>query len=75
MTQLLKNVGEKLITGYVYFVCVWVCIAFMFEIFMLYTHFTDVEKEQRISNQIKWKIDGLYKNNPNNIWYEGPAKK
>jgi hypothetical protein len=25
-----------------------------------------------ISNEISWKIDGAFKNNPNNIWYEEP---
>jgi hypothetical protein len=27
-----------------------------------------------ISNQISWKIDGTFKNNPDNIWYEGGKK-
>ena len=28
----------------------------------------------KIGNEIMWKIDGAFKNDPNNIWYEGPSK-
>jgi hypothetical protein len=26
----------------------------------------------RSGNEIEWKIDGTFKNNPDNIWYEEP---
>jgi hypothetical protein len=25
-------------------------------------------------NKLEWKFDGTFKNNPDNIWYEGPKK-
>jgi hypothetical protein len=74
MKELLKKIGEKVLVGYLYFVCVWVSLAFTFDLFMIYTHFTNEERERHISNEIMWKIDGLYKNNPDNIWYEEPEK-
>jgi hypothetical protein len=32
------------------------------------------EEMTRISNEISWRVDGTFKNNPDNIWYEGPSK-
>ena len=75
MTLSLKNVGEQIFKIYVGLVGIWVVSALSFEIFFLYLHFTDQEERSRnISNQIAWKIDGTFKNDPNNIWYEGPSK-
>jgi hypothetical protein len=61
MMELLKKIGEKVLVGYLYFVCVWVSLAFTFDLFMIYTHFTNEERERQISNEIMWKIDGVYK--------------
>jgi hypothetical protein len=72
--ELLKKIGEKVLVGYVYFVCVWVSLAFAFDLFMIYTHFTNEDMGRQISNQIMWKIDGTYKNNPDNIWYDKTEK-
>ena len=71
----LKNIGETLFKGYVCFVGLWVVSALTFQIFFLYLHFTGQEEKTRdISNKIAWKIDGTFKNDPDNIWYEGPSK-
>jgi hypothetical protein len=52
----------------------WLIFALSFDIFMITVHFTDENLERKISNEISWKIDGTFKNNPDNIWYEGPSK-
>ncbi len=75
MTLSLKNIGEKLFKLYLCFVGVWVISALCFQIFFIYLHFSNQEElAGKISNEIMWKIDGTFKNNPNNIWYEGPSK-
>ena len=52
-----------------------VVLAFCFQVYMVYVHFTDEEKEQRMANEFAWKFDGTYKNYPGNIWYEAPKSK
>jgi len=75
MTLSLKKIGESLFKGYIILVFVWLAFALSFETFGIYLHFTGQEERAlNISNQIAWKIDGTFKNNPDNIWYEGPAK-
>ena len=52
----------------------WVVFALLFDITMVCIHFTNEDLETKISNEIAWKIDGTFKNQPGNIWYEGPSK-
>ena len=42
---------------------------------MVYVHFTDEEKEQRMADEFAFKFDGNYKDYPGNIWYEAPKTK
>ena len=71
----LKNIGETLFKGYLALVGVWLAFALSFQIFCIYLHFTGQEERTRdISNRIAWKLDGTFKNDPDNIWYEGPKK-
>jgi hypothetical protein len=75
MTLSLKNIGEKFFQLYLCLVGAWVISALCFQIFFIYLHFTNQEERAlNISNQISWKIDGTFKNNPDNIWYEEPLK-
>lgn len=74
MTISLKNIGEKLFIGYIYFVCTWISMALLFDAVMITLHYTNPDLTQKISNEIAWKIDGTFKDNPDNIWYEGPSK-
>jgi hypothetical protein len=74
MTLSFKNIGETLFKGYLILVGVWLVFALSFDIFGIILHFTNPDLELKISNEIAWKIDGTYKNNPDNIWYEGPKK-
>ena len=42
---------------------------------MLITLFANPKLNTKIGNTIMWKIDGTFKNNPNNIWYVDPKTK
>ena len=70
----LKKIGETLFKGYLVFVFIWLGFALSFDLFMIGVHFTDENLERKIANEIAWKIDGTFKDNPDNIWYEGPSK-
>ena len=74
MTIPLKKIGENLFKGYLAFVCVWLAFALSFDLFMIGVHFTRPDLETKISNEIAWKIDGTFANNPDNIWYKGTSK-
>ena len=75
MTLSLKTIGEKIFQAYIFLVGAWVISALCFQIFFIYLHFTNQEdRALNISNRIAWKIDGTFKNDPDNIWYEGPSK-
>lgn len=75
MTLSLKQIGQKLLGLYLGFVGIWLLFALSFDVFMIFTHFTNEDLSRDISNEISWKIDGTFKNNPDNIWYEGPKTK
>jgi hypothetical protein len=68
----MKNLKETLSLRFVQLVFVWVNLALAFEIFMLITTFTNPELNRKVGNQIMWKIDGTFKNDPTNIWYTKP---
>ena len=75
MNLLLKYIGQALFKGYLILVSIWIGFALSFQIFGVYLHFTNQDERARdISNKIAWKIDGTFKNNPDNIWYEEPEK-
>lgn len=69
-----SELGQTLFKGYLIFVGVWLFFALSFELFMVGVHFTKPDLETKISNEIAWKIDGTFKNDPDNIWYESPKK-
>jgi len=69
-----KELGTLFFKGYLVFVGVWLAFALSFDLFMIGVHFTKPDLETKISNEITWKIDGTFKNNPDNIWYKGPSK-
>jgi hypothetical protein len=53
---------------------VWIVVALSTQVFFIYLEFTNQQDRMRdISNKVTWKIDGRFKNNPDNIWYEGPV--
>jgi len=46
-------------------------LAFLFQVFFVILQFSGNENlATEIANEISWRIDGTFKNNPENIWYE-----
>jgi hypothetical protein len=70
-----KQIGETIFKGYLALVGLWLVFALSSEMFFTYLVATNQNDRIRdISNKISWKIDGTFKNNPDNIWYEGSKK-
>jgi hypothetical protein len=70
-----KKIGSVILKSYFVFVGFWLVFALSFQLFFVYLQFSgQEERASRISNEITWKIDGRFKNNPDNIWYEEPIK-
>lgn len=75
MTNFLNKTKSILVGTTLAFTCVWIVFALSFQVFAIYlTASGQDDRLDQISNEITWKIDGNFKNNPDNIWYEGPAK-
>lgn len=70
----MKNIKDILALKFIQLACMWVVFALSFEVFMLITSVINPQLETKIGNEIMWKLDGTFKNDPNNIWYEGPSK-
>jgi hypothetical protein len=68
---LASNLGDKLALGFLYLVGVWIVFALCFQLFFVYLELSGKHELQRnVINWIEWRIDGTFKNNPENIWYE-----
>jgi hypothetical protein len=49
----------------------WIAFALCFQLFFVYLELSGKHELQRnVINWIEWRIDGTFKNNPENIWYE-----
>ena len=68
----MKKITDKLFLGFVKLVFVWTVLALSFEVFMLITLQVNPELNTRVGNAIMWKIDGTFKDSPDNIWYKAP---
>ena len=65
------NIGDKLFTVFLSLVGVWIAFALCFQLFFVYLEFSGKHELQRnVINWIEWRIDGTFKNNPENIWYD-----
>jgi hypothetical protein len=71
----MKNLKDRLFLGFVKLVFAWTVFALSFQTLMIVTHFTNPELATKVGNAIMWKIDGTFKNDPDNIWYEQPEDK
>jgi hypothetical protein len=68
---LASNLGDKLFMAFLSLVGVWIVFALCFQLFFVYLEFSGKHELQRnIVNWIEWRIDGTFKNSPENIWYE-----
>jgi len=64
------NISDKLVTILLSLVGVWIAFALCFQLFFVYLEFSGKDELQRnIVNWIEWRIDGTFKNSPENIWY------
>jgi len=70
----MKKVKELISLGFLSLVGLWLVCALSFDVYMIYTSQTNPEKVRRIVNQLDWKLDGRFKNNPDNIWYTASNK-
>ena len=70
LLEIKKNWREQVGLLLVKSLLVFVIAALLFQISGVIIHFWGPEgMEQNIVNQIDWKIDGTFKNSPDNIWY------
>ena len=64
------NIGDKLVMVFLSLVGVWIAFALCFQLFFVYLEFSGKDELQtNIVNWIEWRIDGTFKNSPENIWY------
>jgi hypothetical protein len=72
----IKTVALPTLGNYLASLILWmgasiVALAFFFQVFMTYLHFSNQnELTQSIVNWLTIKLDGGWKDNPNNIWYD-----
>jgi hypothetical protein len=71
----MKKITDIIALRFVQLVFAWTVFALTFQMFMLVTLFCAPELNTKIGNAIMWKIDGAFKNDPDNIWYEAPKNK
>ena len=64
------NWREKLVYAIFALVGFWSAFALCFQLFFVYLHFSGQDDlAGDIANEITWRIDGRFKNDPINIWY------
>jgi hypothetical protein len=64
------NWKDKLAWAFLSLVGFWVIFALCFQLFFVYLEFSGKHELQRnIINWIEWRIDGTFKNSPENIFY------
>ena len=64
------NLKDRLAMAFLGLVGIWIIFALCFQLFFVYLHFSGKEDvATNISNWIMWRIDGTFKNSPENIWY------
>jgi hypothetical protein len=66
----MKNLKDIIALRFVQLVCLWTVFALSFQVFMLITMVVNPELNTKVGNYLTWKLDGTFKNNPDNIWYE-----
>jgi hypothetical protein len=70
-----QKIGDLFFKIFIGFVGLWIICALTFQVYMIYLEFSGkTETIRSIVNWIEWRIDGTFKNNPENIWYEEPKK-
>ena len=71
LLQLKQTVGEKIALGFLILALIWVVSALLFTATMTYLELAGkTEMTRDVANWINWRIDGTFKNSPENIWYD-----
>jgi hypothetical protein len=69
--HLRNNIGDYLFKVFLTLAGLWIVFAICFQLFFVYLQFSGKEEMARdITNWIEWRIDGTFKNSPENIWYK-----
>jgi len=72
MKPILYKIGNVLFKSYLVFVLLWIIFALSLNLFFIYLQFTNQEElASHYSSEIMTRIDGTFKDNSRNIWYEG----
>lgn len=75
MKEFLEKAADKALGAYFILVAMWICTALTLQLFFVYLQVSgDEERSRDITSRITRKIDGNFKNNPGNIWYEEPTE-
>jgi hypothetical protein len=70
LRTLTSKLGDKIFLGFLYFAITWTILAVIFGISMTYLELAGkTETTRNIVNWIDWRIDGTFKNLPENMWY------
>ncbi len=76
MVKLIDNISEKFMSAFLISALVWVFCALGIQLFFVYLELSGkTEYQRRVINKIELKFDGRFKDNPENIMYEGPIVK
>jgi hypothetical protein len=68
--SLRRNLHSYALNALLTVVGAWILFALTFQLFFVYLEFSGKDELQRdVVNWIEWRIDGTFKNNPENIWY------
>jgi hypothetical protein len=71
LLNLSQTIGEKIALGFISLALVWVVCALLFTATMTYLELAGkTEITRDVANWIEWRIDGTFKNSPENIWYD-----
>jgi len=65
------NIKELLFKMFLIGALSFISLALLFQVFFVFLELSGRQEwATEISREIMWRVDGSFKNNPNNIWYE-----
>jgi len=71
MKNLMARTKSVVVGTFIILTGAWIMFALAFQLYGVFLVATDQEDRMtQISNEISWKVDGTFKNNPENIWYD-----
>jgi hypothetical protein len=69
--SLRRNLHSYALNALLTVVSAWIFFALSFQLFFVYLEFSGKQEMARdVTNWISWRIDGTFKNDPVNIWYD-----